>query len=156
MIVTVNERIRRLALWSCLGIFLVRVIGQCEVLLLAPPWLPPFSAWESGLVPYPVLLPVQILIAAWMAAIASDHSRGRGPMWVESPQTRRRLNVFAAVYASVMLVRLAVTAALPPHSLVARGLIPVLAHWDLAGFIALLARAPRAPCAPAPHNAPPP
>jgi hypothetical protein len=123
---------------------LVRVIGQIEVLLMAPPWLPPFSAWESGLVPYPVLLPAQILLVAWMAAIASDHSRGAGPMWVESPQARGRLNAVAAVYALVMLVRLAVTAALPPHSMIDRGLIPILAHWDLAGFIALLARAPSA------------
>jgi hypothetical protein len=148
MTLIAKQRVRRLALWLCLGIFLVRVVGQIEVLLLAPPWLPPFSAWESGLVPYPVLLPVQILIAAWMAVIASDHSRGGGPMWVESPRTRRRLNAFAAVYASVMLVRLAVTAALPPHSLVDRGLIPILAHWDLAGFIALLARAPGPSIAP--------
>jgi hypothetical protein len=144
MTLIANERVRRLALWLCLGIFLVRVIGQIEVLMLAPPWLPPLAAWESGLVPYPILLPVQILVAAWMAAIASDHNRGTGPMWVDSPQARRRLNAFAAAYALVMLVRLAVTAALPPHSVVDRGLIPILAHWDLAGFIALLARAPRA------------
>jgi hypothetical protein len=142
--VTLNmrERIRRLTLWLCFGIFLARVIGQIEVLLLGPRWLPPFSAWESGLIPYPVLLPLQILIAAWMAAIASDHSRGGGRMWIESPRVRNRLNAFAAVYASVMLLRLAVTAALPPHSVVDRGLIPILAHWDLAGFVALVARTP--------------
>lgn len=136
------ERHRRLALWVCLGIFLTRVIGQIEALLLAPSWLPPFSAWESGLVPYPVLLPLQLLIVAWMAAIASDHARGSGPMWVERLRVRKRLNAFALLYASVMLVRLVVTVAIPPHSVVDRGLIPILAHWDLAGFIALVARTP--------------
>jgi hypothetical protein len=54
------------------------------------------------------------------------------------------LNVFAAAYASTMLLRLALTAAIPPHSILDRGLIPILAHWDLAGFVALLARAPPA------------
>jgi hypothetical protein len=142
VILKVKERFRCLALWLCLGIFLARVLGQIEVLLLAPRWLPPFPAWESGLIPYPALLPLQILVIAWMAAIASDHSRGSGPMWVESLRVRKRLNGFAAVYASVMLVRLAVTAARPPHSVLERGLIPVLAHWDLAGFIALVARTP--------------
>jgi hypothetical protein len=137
-----SERIRRRALWLCFGIFLVRVVGQIEVVLLAPPWLPPFSQWESGLIPYPALLPLQILLIAWMAAIASDHSRGSGRMWVESPRVRKRLNAFAAVYASVMLLRLAVTAALPPHSIVDRCLIPILAHWDLASFVALVARTP--------------
>jgi hypothetical protein len=138
----VREQIRRMALWLCLGIFLARVIGQIEVVLLAPPWLPPFSAWESGLIPYPLLLPLQILVAAWMAAIASDHSRGSGLMWVESLRVRKRLNAFALLYASAMLLRLVITAALPPHSLIDRGLIPILAHWDLAGFLALVARTP--------------
>jgi hypothetical protein len=142
VILEVKERRRRLALWMCLGVFMVRIVGQIEVLLLAPAWLPPFSAWESGLIPYSVLLPLQILVVGWMAAIVSDHSRGSGPMWVESLRVRRRLNVFALIYASIMLVRLVVTAALPPHSVIDRGLIPILAHWDLAGFLALLARTP--------------
>jgi hypothetical protein len=140
----VSERIRRRALWLCFGIFLARVVGQIEVVLLAPRWLPPFPAWESGLIPYPALLPLQILLIAWMAGIASDHSRGSGRTWVESPRVRKRLNAFAAVYASVMLLRLVVTATLPPHSVVDRGLIPILAHWDLAAFVALVARAPAA------------
>jgi hypothetical protein len=139
VIFAAEERVLPAALWLCLAIFVVRVVGQIEVLLLAPAWLPPFSAWESGLIPYPVLLPLQILAIAWMAAIASDHSRGSGPMCVESSRVRRRLSAFAAVYASVMLLRLVVIAALPPHTVVDRGLIPILAHWDLAGFIALLA-----------------
>lgn len=142
MIPNGKERRRRLALWLCLGIFLVRVIGQIEVLLLTPPWLPPFSAWESGLIPYPVLLPLQVLVVGWMAAIVSDHSRGSGPMWVKSVRVRKRLNAFALIYASIMLLRLVITAALPPHSVIGRGLIPILAHWDLAAFIALLARTP--------------
>jgi hypothetical protein len=143
LILKVTERTRRVALWWCLGIFMVRVVGQIEAWLLAPPWLPRMSAWESGLIPYPVLLPLQILIVAGMASIASDHDRGSGPMWLESVRVSRRLNTFSLLYASVMLVRLVVTAALPPHSIIDRGLIPILAHWDLAGFIALLARAPR-------------
>jgi hypothetical protein len=135
-----KERRRSWALWLCLAIFVVRVVGQIEALLLAPRWLPKFSAWESGLIPYPLLLPIQILLIAWMTAIAGDHSRGSGPMWVTDSRVRSRLTAFAALYASVMLVRLVVTAALPPHSVADRGLIPILAHWDLAGFIALLAR----------------
>ena len=142
MALGINERRRCQALWLCLAIFVARVVGQIEVLLLSPRWLPPFSAWESGLIPYPLLLPLQILLIAWMAAIASDHSRGGGRMWVESPWVRKRLKASAAVYASVMLLRLAVTAALPPHSVVDRGLIPIVVHWDLAGFIALLAWTP--------------
>jgi hypothetical protein len=41
------------------------------------------------------------------------------------------------VYFAVMLLRLGITAAIPPHSLANRGLIPVIAHWDLAAFLYL-------------------
>jgi len=34
-----------------------------------------------------------------------------------------------------MLLRLAITALRPPHTLFKRGLIPVIAHWDLAAFM---------------------
>jgi hypothetical protein len=43
-----------------------------------------------------------------------------------------------------MLLRLVITAATPAHTLLARGLIPVIAHWDLAAFIYLTACTPRA------------
>jgi hypothetical protein len=133
---------RRAAMWLCLLIFSVRVIGQIEVCLLAPTWLPPFAAWESGLVPYHVLLPTQISLIAWMTVIAVDHGRSSGFFWVTRPGTRRALRAFAAVYGGAMFVRLVVTAVLPPHTLLDRGLIPILAHWDLAAFMVLASCTP--------------
>jgi len=55
---------------------------------------------------------------------------------------------FAAAYAGLMLLRLVITAALHPHSVVEHGVIPILAHWDLAAFVALLARTPMGSAAP--------
>ncbi len=136
------DRRRRQALWLCLALFVMRVVGQIEVRLLAPPWLPRFSAWESGLIPYPLLLPLQVMLVAWMAAIASGHRRGSGPFWVASPRVKKRLRALAILYASAMLVRLVVTASRPPHSLIDRGLIPILAHWDLAVFLWLVGSTP--------------
>ena len=68
---------RRTLIWLCLAVFVIRVVAQVEVSLCAPSWLLPFRAWESGLVPYPALLPAQILLIAWMTVIAVDHPRGR-------------------------------------------------------------------------------
>jgi hypothetical protein len=133
------DRRRRVALWLCLSLFVVRVIGQFEVVLLSPAWLPPFRAWESGLIPYGVLLPIQILLIAWMAVIAADQWRGAGHFGVTHPSTRRRLKITAGIYFMVMLLRLVITVAIPPHTLLERGLIPVMAHWDLAAFIYLAA-----------------
>jgi hypothetical protein len=138
LVVTLDRR-RRIALWLCLSLFVVRVIGQVEVALLAPSWLPPFRAWESGLIPYGLLLPIQIVLIAWMAIIAADHWRGSGFFWVTRQSTCRRLKIIAATYFTVMLVRLVIMLAIPPHTLLERGLIPVIAHWDLAAFIYLTA-----------------
>jgi hypothetical protein len=132
-------RRRPLLLWVCLGLFIVRVTGQIEVVLLSPSWLPPFPAWESGLIPYSVLLPIQILLTAWMAIVAMDHWRGTGYFWVTQRSTRRRLKVIAVTYLGIMWLRLVITAAIPPHTLFDRGLIPIIAHWDLAAFIYLTA-----------------
>jgi hypothetical protein len=139
------DRWRQRALWLCLGLFVVRVIGQIEVVLLSPSWLPPYRAWESGLIPYCVLLPIQVLLIAWMAIVAADHWRGSGAFWVTHPSTRRRLKIIAGIYFTVMLLRLVMTAAIPPHTLLERGLIPVIAHWDLAAFIYLTASSSSAP-----------
>jgi hypothetical protein len=86
-----------------------------------------------------VLLPIQIVLIAWMAVIATDHWRGSGYFWVTHPSTRRRLKIIAGIYFAAMLLRLAITVSIPPHSLAERGLIPVIAHWDLAAFIYLTA-----------------
>jgi len=143
MSVTPLEHWRRAMLWLCLSLFFVRVLGQIEVVLLAPAWLPPFRAWESGLIPYSLLLPIQIVLVAWMAVIGADNCRGSGQFWVTQQTTRRRLKAVAALYFGLMVLRLAITAARPPHFLAERGLIPVIAHWDLAAFIYLTACTPR-------------
>ena len=133
-----------LLMWISLAVFATRVCGQVEVLLLSPGWLPPFNAWESGLVPYGILLPLQIALIAAMSIVAVDHSRAAGFLRVTKPATRRALRRFAFIYFLVMLLRLIVTAAIPPHSVWERGLIPIIAHWDLAGFILLASATPAA------------
>ena len=40
-------------------------------------WLPPFAAWQSGALPYPVLLASQLVLAAWMASAAAGVAAGR-------------------------------------------------------------------------------
>ena len=47
--------------------FAARVLGQFEVLLISPDWLPGMEAWYSGLLPYYLLLPAQIAILMVMS-----------------------------------------------------------------------------------------
>ena len=46
-------------LWLCTVLLTGRVAGQIVVVLRAPRWLPPMEQWQSGLLPYPVLLASQ-------------------------------------------------------------------------------------------------
>ena len=112
-------------LWALLGLFVLRVLGQALVAFAGVQWLPPMQAWYSGLMPYPFLLPSQILLIALMAWICVDFTRRRGPFYAP-----RRL--FAAWWFWLAWVDLA--------AMIVRcawfGLsIPVVFHWVLAAFM---------------------
>ena len=87
-------------------------------------WLPPMEAWYSGLMPYPFLLPSQIILIVLMTWICVDFTRRRGPFYAP----RRLFAVWwfwlAWLYLAAMVVRF-----------VWFGLsIPVVFHWVLAAF----------------------
>jgi len=99
------------------------------------------SAWYSGLLPYPVPLPVQILILGAQLTIDWQVWRDAGFFARPRPRVGRTLRGFSYVYALAMLVRWLVTRT---HG------IPIAFHWVLAaylftlgGFYARRAAAPR-------------
>jgi hypothetical protein len=112
-------------LWTLLALFVLRVAGQAMVAFLGVPWLPPMQHWYSGLMPYELLLPAQLLIIALMTWICIDFTRGRGYF----VQPRRFFAVpwlwFGWIYLAAMLVRFALQG---PG-------IPVVFHWVLAAFV---------------------
>ncbi|MFQ5544614.1 MAG: hypothetical protein ACE5FE_01425, partial [Acidiferrobacterales bacterium] len=59
-------------------LFILRVCGQVLVAIVDIDFLPPFEQWYSGLLPYSVLLPIQILIIGVMVRIVLDFARGSG------------------------------------------------------------------------------
>ena len=69
----------------CTLLLYLRVIGQIVVVLRAPRWLPPMEQWQSGLLPYPVLLLGQVIVLTLMTWICVDFARGAGrlvePRW---------------------------------------------------------------------------
>lgn len=132
-------RAKALILWTLQGLFAMRVLGQIYVGLYAPAWLPPWPEWYSGLLPYPLLLPAQLLLLMWMTLVSYDNTRGAGRFHVESARARRRLRWIAALYAGVMLLRYVATMALAPEMRWFHGTIPIAFHFVLAGYIAALA-----------------
>src|SRR6266849_6829304 len=51
-------------MWLLLGLFVLRVVGQMLVAFFRVSFLPPMGEWYSGLMSYPILLPVQWVIIA--------------------------------------------------------------------------------------------
>ena len=122
-------------LWLLTGLFALRVAGQALVAFLHVGFLPPMSAWYSGLVPYAVLLPVQLVILAIMARINVDLTAGAGTFATPRPRLGRGLRWFALVYVLAMVVRYVVTMMLHPEQRWLGGTIPIVFHWVLAAYV---------------------
>ncbi|MFL6600472.1 MAG: hypothetical protein ACJ8R9_04010 [Steroidobacteraceae bacterium] len=124
-------------LWVCIGLFFARVVGQIEVLLAAPSWLPAMQAWYSGLLPYPLLLPIQIALLMVMCVLAIGAApRMRGA----AARPAAILRTLALVYVAVMVVRLIVIVHRYAGDFYLHGAIPVAFHWVLALFILVWTR----------------
>lgn len=121
-------------------LFLGRVCGQVMAGIYQPAWLPPWGAWYSGLLPYPWLLPAQLLLLMFMAVVNVDQLRGHGGLCVRSATVRRRLRLAAGGYAGIMLARQALHLALVPEARwLGGGTVPVLFHLVLAAWLRVLA-----------------
>ena len=115
-----------LVLWLLTFLFFLRVIGQVLVALFDVSFLPEMAAWYSGLLPYPILLPIQGIILLLQVKIGADFARGRGFFVRPRPAAGRALLWISYLYAAAMLVRYLVTRT---H------LIPIVFHWVLAAYL---------------------
>jgi hypothetical protein len=127
-------------LWSCICLFAARVIGQFEALVASPPWLPDMDAWYSGLLPYYLLLPVQVALLMVMAVVAWNRRVRTGRFSSARPGVARALRVVAVVYFLAMAVRLGLDIGANGNEFWREGAIPVAFHWVLALFLLVSAR----------------
>ena len=125
--------VSRAALVLCVltGLFGARVVGQALVAFLGVTWLPAMDAWYSGLLPYPVLLPIQIAILLVQVVVDRDVWLGRGFFARPRAGAGRALQWAAWIYAFAMVVRYAVMRSHP---------IPIVFHWVLAAYLFTLGR----------------
>ncbi len=117
---------RATLLWILLSLFMLRVLGQLLVVAGIAPFLPPLDDWQSGLLPYPVLLASQILILGVLATVCVQFSRGRGYFVRRHRLLATPLWVVGWIYAIGMVVR---------YALLRRDVIPVVFHIVLASFL---------------------
>lgn len=120
-------------LWFLTALFALRVGGQVLVLLRGPRWLPPMQDWN--LVPYPLLLPMQVVFLAVMAWIDLSFSRASGQPVQESQTFGRLAIALSSLYAGAMVVRYAVRMWRRPDARWFGGTIPIVFHCVLATYL---------------------
>ena len=121
-------------LWLFTVLLLGRVLGQLTVAACTPRWLPPMEQWQSGLLPYPVLLVCQLLVLTLMAWISFDFSRAAGP-WVEPrPRLGQVTLWWSYLYFGAMIMRYGIRMARRPDERWLGGTIPIVFHSVVAAF----------------------
>ena len=121
-------------------LFFFRVVGQALVAFFGIFWLPPMEQWYSGLIPYPTLLAIQIVMLLVMIKICADIWRPAGFFAVRRPAWSRHLIALSIIYAAAMALRYVLTMLFRPEMRWLGGTIPIFFHFVLAGFIFVLGR----------------
>lgn len=117
------------------ALFALRVLGQALVAAGLAPFLPPMEQWYSGLVPYPVLLPIQAVMLVLMAKLIVDVWRGSGAFSVARPRLGRILKGFSYFYALAMVARYVIVMIVHPEWRWFGHTIPIWFHLVLAAFV---------------------
>jgi len=116
-------------------LFIGRVTGQILVAFFEVTWLPPMERWYSGLLPYPILLPVQLGLIALMLKIVYDFAQARGYFVTPAPRAARYIKWFSYLYFFAMVARYVATMWLRPELRWFTGTIPIWFHMVLAAFL---------------------
>lgn len=120
-----NSQIYFYALTSLLALFILRVAGQISVAFFNNSFLPPMQYWQSGLLPYPLLLLSQMLIIGLFFKVCLDFKKGEGLLFEPNARLGKFLITFASLYISAMMIRFVIQG----------WSIPVVFHWILATFL---------------------
>ena len=123
-------------LWFFTVLFVLRVVGQILVAVRSQHWLPPMQQWNF--IPYPILLPIQIIFIAVMVWIDVSFSSNVGIATVESPGTGNFLIAFSAVYVLAMVIRYTISMQRRPDQRWFGGTIPIVFHIVLASYLFVL------------------
>ena len=129
-----------ITMWVLLGLFVLRVIGQMLVAFLGVSFLPPMAEWYSGLMSYPILLPVQWVIVVLLSAICIEVTRGRGTFKRPNRRVGTFLAWFSAIYFASMVARYAITMTIHPERRWLHDTIPIWFHMVLASYLFILSR----------------
>ncbi|MPZ12993.1 MAG: hypothetical protein GEU73_00970 [Chloroflexi bacterium] len=120
-------------LWVLLALFVFRVGAQLLVANGQASWLPPMAAWHSGVVPYHLLVPGQIVLTGVIVKVCVDLTRGRGLFAGPKPFLGTTLVGFGVAYLLLNSARYVLYVAPSPVEHLVH--LPVFFHYVLAAFV---------------------
>lgn len=123
-------------LWFFTGLFVLRVAGQVLVALRPQAWLPPMAQWN--LLPYPILLPIQLVIIAVMVWVDRSFTLNAVAPALNDAHGGSLLVALSAVYAAAMVIRYALRMGRRPDQRWFGGTIPIVFHVVLAAYLYVL------------------
>ena len=113
-------------------LFCIRVFAQLLQAWSPVTVLPPFEAWESGAMPYGLLVISQVVIIVVCARVIWRLHTG---MAVPSMHTGRILLVIGAIYWGLMSIRLIMGLTVATEHFWFSAKLPTAFHFVLAGFV---------------------
>jgi hypothetical protein len=122
-------------LWLFTVLLSLRVIGQMIVVLHGPQWLPPMDQWQSGLLPYPVLVLGQVIVLTVMLWICVHFTLGSGMFVQPYPGRGHYILGFSYVYFGGMILRYIIRMKRRPDQRWFGGTIPIIFHCVVAAFL---------------------
>jgi hypothetical protein len=96
-------------------------------------WLPPMHQWNF--IPYPILLPIQLVLIGVMVWINISFSQNVGISTIENPGAGKFLISFSAVYVLAMVIRYTIRMYRRPNQRWFGGTIPIVFHIVLASYL---------------------
>ena len=128
---------KRYAPWllALTALFCFRVIAQPLSLVIGSSRFPVFGQWHSEVLPYGLLLPLQLLIIAVLARTTLSFWRGTV---VPNRSLGRGLLVAGAAYAAVMIARLILGWTVMSGERWFAARLPTAFHFVLASFVILV------------------
>lgn len=129
------DRLLLVAMSALCALFCLRVLAQFMQKALPVEWIPGFEAWHSGVMPYSLLLAVQLALIGWMSYVL--HKARKRTLRARRWKYRFCL-VFGSAYFAFMAFRwIAGMTFLAGDPWFSRT-IPAFFHLVIAGFILLL------------------
>ena len=122
-------------LWCLFGLFLFRVLAQLAQAQNTLPFLPPFESWHSALIPYPLLLVIQVIILGFLAKVTVTFSKGQV---IPSRTAGRIWFGLGAIYFGAMMLRVTLGFTLCSGQAWFSNYLPTFFHLVLASFLLIV------------------